>query len=388
MKLDTLRPIYEQSGPYVSLHLEVSRDSENAQQQLDARWTNAKQELEQAGLSSELLAELEERLKEQTHVAGTAWRTIVATTESVVFDDVRAGDSHRPETVEVGPLPDLSGWLSMADGQFPFLVVRADRVGADVDLYHAANSAVEQSRSVDGGELHITKVAVGGWAHRRFQERSENQWRDNAALAVKAIEQAITGRGVRLIVLAGDVRARADIAEMLGDRDDVTIVQTEAGGRAAGASEDALWEEVRRALADLEAREVDDLGQRIARGVAVSEGVLTGPDPVADAFVKGAVERLVLDLDDAHAVTVAAGDHPGLALPPSAMEAGELPADQVLVAAAALTDAEVSVLPAGMPLPQDLALSSGVAALLRWDDRTPDQATAEAAAAENRGDQG
>ncbi len=77
----------------------------------------------------------------------------------------------------------------------------------------------------------------------------------------------------------------------------------------------------------------------------------------------------MLDLGEARAVSVAAADHPGLALPAVAQDAGALPADQVLVAAAALTDAEVTLLPHELPLPQELALANGVAATLRWDER-------------------
>lgn len=373
MKLDTVRPIYEHAGPFVSLHLDVSRDTETGRQQIDSRWTTTRHELERRSIPGALIDQLEQRLREPTHVKGPVRRTIIATPEEVLFDDVRAGRSPWPETVEVGPLPDLAGWVSMADGQFPFLIVRADRLGADLELYLAANAGVAEAREVDGSDLHLTKVPDGDWAQDKFQQRAENQWHENAQLAVAAIEELLVGRGVQLVVIAGDVRARADIAQMLGERDDLTIVQTEAGGRAAGASDEALWAAVGKAVADVQAHAVDRVGQRLARGLAVAEGVVTGPDAVADALVKGAVEQLVLDLDDAHATAVSAADHPGLALPTAAEKAGELPADQVLIAAAALTDAEVSVVPHELPLPRELTLSSGVAALLRWDDRVQER---------------
>jgi hypothetical protein len=52
--------------------------------------------------------------------------------------------------------------------------------------------------------------------------------------------------------------------------------------------------------------------------------------------------------------------HPGLSLPDA--DGGVLPADRVLVAAAARTDAELTLLPASM------ARGGGVSALLRWND--------------------
>jgi hypothetical protein len=371
MRLDNLRPIYASAGPFVTLHLDVSRDTEDARQQLDARWTTARHELERLDTSEALRVELEARLRTPTHLPGRARRTLVAVGDEVLFDDVRAGTGSWPETVAAGPLPDLAGWLGMADGQFPFLLVRADRVGADLELYLAANQGAADERSVDGSTLHLTKVPDGDWAQDHNQQRAENQWHENARLAVAAIDEVLRRHPVRVVFVAGDVRARRDIAGMLGERDRLTVIEVEAGGRAAGASDEALWDEVRPHLAAIQADDLDDLAQRVARGVAVADGVVSGPDAVADALVRGAVDHLILELDDARAVTVAPRDHPGLALPQSALDATELPADQVLLAAAVLTDAEASVVPSALPLPRDLALASGTAALLRWDDRTP-----------------
>lgn len=369
MRLDTVRPIFESAGPFTTLHLDVSRDTEDARQQLDARWTTTRHQLEGEGASDALLAALEERLRAPSHVAGPARRTVVASGDEIVFDDVRAGTSSWPESVSTGPLPDLTGWLAMADGQIPFLLVRADRIGADIELYRAGNQPAASESSVDGSSLHVTKVPDGDWAQDKFQQRAENRWHENAQLAVAAIDEALAGNDVRVVFVAGDVRARSDIAGMLAERDQLTVVPVEAGGRAAGASDDALWEEVRRQLAAVQADTLEDLSQRLARGSAIAEGTVAGPDAVADALVRGAVGHLLLDLEDAHNVSVAAEDHPGLPLPGAGTAVGPLPADQVLTAAAALTDAEVSVLVPGLPVPRELALASGAAALLRWDER-------------------
>jgi hypothetical protein len=54
--------------------------------------------------------------------------------------------------------------------------------------------------------------------------------------------------------------------------------------------------------------------------------------------------------------------HPGFALPTNAASASDLPADRVLVAAGALTGAQLTVLPASM------ARGGGASAPLRWAD--------------------
>jgi hypothetical protein len=78
------------------------------------------------------------------------------------------------------------------------------------------------------------------------------------------------------------------------------------------------------------------------------------------ALAQARVDRLVLDLDALHEREVRPADHPGLALPAGVDASKSLPADRVLVAAAALSGAELSVLPA------ELSRGGGVAALLRW----------------------
>ncbi|HWJ83247.1 MAG TPA: Vms1/Ankzf1 family peptidyl-tRNA hydrolase [Nocardioides sp.] len=370
MRLQQIRNVLDHPGPYVTLHLDVSRATEDARQQAASRWTTTRHELEHQGVSQELIEQLGERLAEPTHLPGEVRRTIVASPEQVLLDDARSGGSSWPETVSVGPLPDLAGWLSMTDGQFPFALVRTDRVGADIEMYVAPSRPAAERTTVAGDTFDITKLPEGDWAQDKYQRRAENTWAANARLVAEQLRALDARYRPRLVVLCGDVRACAELASVLGEVPGATVVTVGSGGRAAGTSEEALWDDVHRLLDEQRARDTDELLQELARGTAVGEGVITGPDRVADAFVKGGVERLVLDLEDAHNAQVTAADHEGLALPGAAPSAGPLPADQVLVAAAAMTDAELAVLPHEVPLPQEFALAQGVAATLRWDDRT------------------
>ena len=359
MNLAPIQHLFEHDGPFVTVHMDVSRAHENADQQIDARWQNTQQELEQAGVDGALIEQIGSRLREQTEVGGEVRRTIVAADGEIVFDDVLAGHSMWPETTAVGALPDLSGWLHQMDGQIPFLLVLADREGADMDFYQALARPDSEHQEVEGGTLHIRKVQVGGWAHPQYQRRSENLWQENAREVADAVREAFNEHRPRLIILAGDERARGEIAEALeGLQADIHHVT--AGGRAAGSSEEALWDEIRQVLAQIEATEQQKITGELEEKAGQGAGAALGLDEVIDALVQRKVERLIVDLQKAQEMTVDPKKHPGLVLPGNAAGDSTLRADQVLVAAGAASDAELSVVPA------EQAKGGGVAAVLRW----------------------
>jgi hypothetical protein len=360
MKLGSIQDLYAHPGPFVTVHMDVSRNTEDARQQLDARWSTVSRELEQAGADRTLIEQLGERLTEQTDMPGEVRRTVVAADGEILLDDVRAGHSTWPETTTVGPLPDLSGWLQQVDGQVPFVLVTADREGADVDFYRAMTKPDPERQEVHGETQELHKVPTGGWAASQVQRRSQNTWRRNAEEVADVVRTAVSQHRPRLVVLAGDERARAEVVAAL-DNLPCEIEQVEAGGRAAGSSEDALWAEVSEVLARAVASDEQQLSERLMEKSGQGTGAARGLHDVLDALVQGKVERLMLDLRAAHDMTVKPSEHPGLALPGAAAEQSELPADQVLVAVGAATDAELSV------LPTEQTKGAGVAALLRWD---------------------
>lgn len=361
MQLGTIQDVYTHPGPFVTVHLDVSRNTEDAPQQLDARWTTARQSLEEAGVDTALVDAIGERVHEPLDVPGEVRRTIVAADGEIVFDDVLAGHTVWPEVVTYGELPDVSGWLHQVDGQMPFLLVVADREGADIDFYRALARPDAERTEVSGDTIDLHKVPGGGWSHRRFQERSENVWESNARDVADEVRAAVRRHRPRVVILAGDERARTLIAEAL-DGLQCDVEQVTAGGRAAGSSTESLWEDVRRVLARIEAADqqqlIGDLEEKWGQG----SGAALGVDDVVQALVQGKVDRLIVDLQKARDLTVDPTRFPGLPLPAQAAQRTDLPADQVLVAAGAATDTAISLIPAQQ------GKGGGVAALLRWDD--------------------
>jgi hypothetical protein len=361
MHLDAIRPVFEAPGPYLTVHAEVGRTDEHALDQLDARWTTLRHELEHRDVAPALIDDIGVRLRENTRVAGEARRTIVATPQEVVFDQVQPGHAPWPESVDLGDLPDLGGWLRQADGAVPFLLVQVDRTGGDIAYYRALNQQPAEETSVQGESFQITKVPEGDWAQKQYQNRAEDLWSQNAEEVAAVITSMVRHQRPEVILVAGDVRASAELVDALG-KHPTPVVKLDSGGRAAGTSDEALWTEIRTVLAEYEAHADEDIAERLAEGVGRQRGVAVGSVEVLEALVRGQVDQLVLDLDQAGSAVVHPVDFPGLELPDPARSAAEVPADRVLVAAAARSDAEVALLP-GTLIPDH-----GVAAILRWED--------------------
>jgi Bacterial archaeo-eukaryotic release factor family 2 len=364
MDLEQLRAVFETPGPYLTLHVDVGRASENGAEQVESRWTNIRHELERAQVSETLVPRIDELVHENTHLPGEVRRTIVAAGDRILLDDVQTGHNPQPEVVDFSELPDLAPWIDVADQAYPFVLAVVDRTGGDVSTYRAASQPAVDQESVTGETYLITKVPVGGWAHKRYQQTTENRWHENAELVAEAVRDATRRHGARAVLVAGEVRARSEVVKALASLDHRVdnVIEVEAGGQDEGASDEAMWAEVHEHLRALVAAEDADIAARLDEGRGRGLGVATGVDEVLDALVKGQVEELVADLGALAEKTVRPARHAGLPLPPRAVDAPELPADRVLVAAAALTGARLTVLPASM------AHGGGASALLRWDD--------------------
>ena len=279
----------------------------------------------------------------------------------MVFDQVQPGHALWPESVDIDALPDVSGWLRQVDRVFPFLLVQVDRTGGDLALYRAVTQDPVDEKTVKGETFQIRKVPVGGWAHSKYQHRAEGIWAQNAAEVAEALTSVVGQQRPRAVLVAGDVRAVQELIDAVGTLS-APIVKLESGGRAAGTSEEALWAEVEAVVAQFEAHAEREVAERLAEGVGRQRGVAVGPHEVLEALVKGQVDTLVVDLDEVRDATIRPRDFPGLDLPGPVVETDELPADRVLVAAAARSDAEISL------LPSELIPQSAVAAILRWED--------------------
>ena len=359
MNLAGIQYLFTHDGPFVNLHLDVSRDHEAGSGGIESKWTTARHRLEHAGVGEDLRTRLGELVLQPTGMPSPARRTTVASGDQVLFDDVRLGQGAWPEVVSTGALPDVSGWVVQVDGEFPFVLAVVDREGADVDVYRSLSQPQQEHETVQGQTLHIKKVPSGDWAE--LQHHTEEVWRRNARAIGESVQSAVKEHGARLVIVAGEVRARAEVMDVLQSHGNLDAVEIEGGGRAPGSSKASLWNDVDAAVGQQWQQDRERLLSRLEEQSGKEGAAARGLSDVLEALVRGQVEHLVVDLALAHEQTVTPSDYPGLPLPASAVNAKDLPADQVLIAAGAATDAALTVLPISN-------IGGGVAALLRWEE--------------------
>ena len=359
MNLRKVAELCRHDGPYLSVYLDVSRDTEEAARAIDARWRAAADRLLDRGAPQQLLAEVADRMLALTGVAGSAGRMVVAAREQILVDEVVPCPEH-VGVVDWGPLPDVTGWLADIESARSVLLVLADRAGADLELYDAWPGRPVERRTVQGETLHLTKVPAGDWAHKEYQRRTEEVWRGNAREVAAEVDRQVRS-GAQLVAVAGDVRARTEIEHAVGEATRAHLVELEHGSRAPGSSRESLEKALRGAVRETIIQEklavIRELQEHAGRGDRVALGV----SDVLDKLVLGQVDRLLVTPSEAAKREARPADHPGLPLPSTALATDRLRADLATICAAAETDAQL-VVTGPRTVPGD-----GIAALLRWE---------------------
>jgi hypothetical protein len=359
VKTDRIAHLYADPGPFASAYVEVSRDQEDGDRIAELQARAACDQLAEQGAPEAVIEQVRARLSESVHERAPISRFVVATEAGVLLDELSR--AHQPQPVGVwDALPDLSDWIAHEDSQLPFVLALADHEGGDVRTYRTDGGYRPEVEKTVGGETSFEhKFKGGGWSHLRFQHSTENVWARNATDVANEIQRQVDG-GAKLVLLAGDPTSCQQIREILGDPG-VDLVVLDSGSRSADGGEEALAEAVNSALYDAvvaaKLAEVHELKERLGRDDSVAIGI----GDVIDAFVRGQVDRLLIDPVRAAEFEVQPEQHPGLALGSITGLPKTIPADRALIAAAALTGADVVVTRTG-------TLGGAPAAgLLRWD---------------------
>jgi hypothetical protein len=381
----TLSSIARDPGPWSQAYLDVSVDTADPPGVVEQRITSVGDALRRAGAPDADVAAVTAALDADAPAPSPLCHFVLARRGEVVVDEWMPGIASEPELVSFGPVPDLTPLLERQAADFSFVVVETERDGGEIRLYRVGAPGVDDEQHVQGRTDTLHAVKTGGWRQSRLQSHAREIWRQTQSQLAGAVDEVVRRERPRLLVIAGDIRARHLLEDELSAESRAILVVEPTDTRAPGSDQSALTDrveaEIQRILAADKAEVLDRVAMHEGRG---DQLVTTRFGEVVRALASAQVDTLLLDADRLGDRTVLALDRePWIATAPEdALEAQTLatvPARVGLVRAAVLTDARVlhadSVsVPDGADAVQ-LPGDAPAAAVLRWPlGPTPDEA--------------
>ena len=331
-----LRDFTDQSDRFATITIPTPSNLDDARARFELEWRHARDQLSAAWPDDDL-GELDRLVTGLDHgdsaalviVHARGGRTLVEQLDEPVV----------ATTVHEGPVPRWVTIIEARQRTLAHVVVEADRAGADLTAFDGGT--VLATDTVTGDTEHIHRGHPGGWSQRRFQQRAENTWEDNAREVADAVAELAQHVDAELVAVAGDVRAQTLVLEHLPSAIADVAYKVDAG------SPEGIADEVVRQLSTIVAERVTAAAERVRAGL--DSGLATlDPATVVEAMREGRVDTLLVRDDDAAEAEVDAGWLDGARL-----------VDRAVVAALG-TDAHTIVVP-------NLALMDApVAATMRW----------------------
>lgn len=364
MELSFLRPLYARPGPWASIYLDASRDTEDAAAAVELRWRALRERLAEQGTERETVDALDLVLRRHEPWPGEYGLAAFAADGQVVQTEYLTAPP-RKDLADYASIPHTMPLVAQRGEQVAWVRILASRTGADVDAVSAGG--VPRQAHVRGGESYpIRKVQPGAWSQSRFQREAEMAWHRNAGDAALATVELAEAVGAEVVVVAGDEHARSALATQLPERWQDRMVQTDAGSRAAGADPERLDDVTVEAIA-----EVADAHTRVALDrYGMQENVGAGLGPVVDALQRRQVDTMLICDDPSSTQQLWIGPQPSeVATGPEALVALSVPEPVPVRADAALIRALVGG-DAGIVLvgPDEAPEPDGVGAVLRYVD--------------------
>ncbi|WP_051162328.1 baeRF2 domain-containing protein [Nocardia brevicatena] len=346
-------------GPFVSLYLDATHDTEDAARRQELSWRFTRERLEQAGAPDETVALLDDAITGGEPVPGRRGRVLIADTEAVLVDQPVARPPVR-EIVRVSPLPYLLPLIEYEAGEVPHVVAVVDRLGSELYGVDAHGNPVAET--VEGSGHPVHRVRGGGLSHLSMRRRAEETVRRNIDEVAEELTRLARSIQAEVVVLSGEVGARTALRRALGTTT-ARIVETEVGGRAEGIDPDALDDRVHDIVAEEARRHRDDVVERFTAERGRDHGLaVSGLPATASALLTANTDNLLVNAEKLGDRTVTLD--PEVLRDPDAFgaaatEGGTCRADEALPVAALVRGGTVT------PVTADAAPMDGVGALLR-----------------------
>jgi len=358
-----LHAIARWRGPFLSVYLSSNAADDHATEHIQQRWQTLRRRLETEGASPETLSAVDNAVVDAPS-AGEALGVVAAGPDDLWIEH---DDSPlKSDTALWGPVPVLTPLVRWRQQRPAHVVVRVDRVGADI--IGISRDEPPRSTEAGGAQWRSSVPRAGGWAHWRMQRRVEETWARNARAVADEVETMVHETHAELVVVAAEPKAYGVLRPLL--RAEVArMVRTIDGGRSSEGDHDHVEDEVARLVRSVAAERTVAVLDEFHHQRDAHDRAADGPEPTVTALRGSQVDALLVREHSERADRRAWFDTDNPAI--CALEADALhdlgavsvsegPLVDVAVRAALLTGAAVQVVPThGGPI-------DGVGALLRW----------------------
>ncbi|MFJ8586694.1 hypothetical protein ACIRD2_18860 [Streptomyces sp. NPDC093595] len=362
MRLSFLEPLYAERGPFTSVYLDTSRDTDDAERAIAQRWHRLREQLARQGADRASIAAAEEVVGADADVPGVHGQAIFTAHGTLVLDDeLPAPPAH--DVARYGTLPDAMPLVAQHLPEIPYLAVVVHYRGLPT-----ADASGTVAVAAEAGRWPVSRVAPG---ERLLRRVPVSGWHGAAARLGHELDRWARRTGADTVVLGGDEWAGNVLFRRLPRALRERVVRV--GGPAPAAAGRALLEPqvagvLRGRMAAHDRALVETFLARRARGAGTAEGLAAG----VAALQRGQVTALLLHPPRPWQPAEPLWTGPGPAQ--LALTEEELlsfgvraprreRADEALVRAVAGTGAELVVVPA-----DEVPLRDGVGALLRYTD--------------------
>ena len=215
-------------GSFVSIYIDDSRNTADAEAQLDAKWANVRRHLVDRGWDDDIIVTFERAVLSREPAVGLQGRGVIATGYEVLVNEHLVG----PPSATVKFACRITGrsrpWWSWACGARRTYSLPVDDAGADITL---DQGHMVRSETIYGGGYPVNKPATAGWnGYGDFQHSTEEAIRMNERAVVDRLTELVDKTGAEVVFVCGEVMGRTDVVSALPERVAARVCQLQLAG--------------------------------------------------------------------------------------------------------------------------------------------------------------
>ncbi|MGW1025783.1 baeRF2 domain-containing protein [Streptomyces sp. NPDC002577] len=368
MKLSFLEPLYARPGPYACAYVDTSRDVEDPETANDVRRRHVRDDLAAQGADTATVAAVAAVIGADRAVPGRHGQAVFAAHGRLALV-AELPDPPVRDLTEFTSLPDAMPLAVQHAPDIPYTAVVVHRVD------HRGESGLQEELQVDleTGRWPISRVTPGTHSRRRFPVVD---WQRGVAQVAGELGELADRGGAEVIVVCGEVWARAVLLHRLPRRLSERVVVAEGGAGEGGEGRALLEEELvelfRGRMAVRDRAQAETFMAHRARYSSAAEGMAATVAALQRGQARSLLinERTIGERTESPARMWTGPEPTHIALSPGDLRSFGVtaverqPADAALIRAAVGTGAELVV----VPPQEEPRLADGVGVLLRYSD--------------------